>query len=363
MESFTDKRIILNISGEIFETRESTLHRFPRTLLGNQEKRKQLFDGNQYFLNRNRNAFEAILYFYQSHGRLTRPANVGFETFETECKYFELPDFAINEMKIKEGLLINDEKFEFDSNSLLHRIWEFTERPDSSKAAQILAIYSYSMVLLSVVIACIESLPIVQDWIVQNNLRDLQAYIEYTINGWFLLELLIRIVACPRKCKFFTAPMNIVDALSVGPYFIMKIINWEASYHRVLRVLRFLRMFRLFRIGKHSQRMKLVGKILMSTIDDIKELLLCLVIVIIFGGSIVYYAEMGQRMTEFTSIPQALWWAVQTVVVLGYGDIVPCTLIGKISASFFMVFGALTIALPVLSVVTKFSTIYRTNTK
>ena len=365
MESSNGKRIILNISGEIFETRETTLDRFPRTLLGNPKKRKQFLalDGKEYYFNRNRGAFEAILYFYQSGGRLTCPANVEFETFENECNYFELPDSVINEMKIKEGLFIRKVKYELESNSFLNRVWKFTERPESSRGAQIFALFSHSMILLSVIHACLESLPVVQRWMSQNSLRHLQVYLEYAMNGWFLFELLLRIAASPKKCKFFKAPMNIIDVLSVGPYVIMKIINWQVSYHKVLRVLRFLRMFRLFRIGKHSQRMKLVGKIFMSTVDDIKELLLCLVIVIIFGGSIVYYAEMDQRMTNFTSIPQALWWAVQTVVVLGYGDIVPTTLIGKITASLFMVFGALTIALPVLSVVTKFSTIYKMNTK
>ena len=363
METSSD-RIIINISGEIFETREATLDRFPSTLLGNSEKRKNFlnFDPNQYFFDRNRNAFEAILYFYQSNGRLNRPTNVGLETFEYECKFFELPPSSIKAMKVKEGLFVEKEKQESESSSFLQNIWQFTEKPESSKGAQVFALFSFSMILLSIILACLESMPVVQNWFIDNNHRYVSTYLEYTLNGWFLFELLLRAAASPSKCEFFKAPMNIVDILAIVPYFILKTINEQISYHKVLRVLRFLRMFRLFRIGKHSKRMQLVGKILISTIDDIKELLLCLIIVIIFGGSIVYYAEMDQKRTNFTSIPQALWWAVQTVVVLGYGDIIPCTLLGKIFAAFFMVFGALTIALPVLSVVTKFSNIYKSNT-
>ena len=365
MNLLNGRRIILNISGEIFETRETTLDKYPTTLLGNPERRKKFFtfESNQYFFNRNRNAFGAILYFYQSNGRLTRPPDIEFQTFENECKFFELPKFAINEMKIKEGLFIEKDNCQSGSNSFLNKIWQLTEKPESSNWARAFGLFSYSMILLSIIMACLESIRAIKHWLQQSNHRNLQSYLEYTLNGWFLFELLLRIAASPSKYKFVKAPMNIVDALAVVPYFIMKLINWQVSYYRVLRVLRFLRLFRLLRIGRHSQRMKLVGKILVSTLDDFKELLLCLVIVVIFGGSIVYHVEMEQRTTNFTSIPQGLWWAVQTVVVLGYGDIVPSTLIGKMFASFFMVFGALTIALPVLSVVTKFSAIYKTNTK
>lgn len=341
------------------------MDRFPHTLLGNPEKRSEFLsvEPNHYFFNRNRHAFEAILYFYQSNGRLTRPANVGFETFESECDYFELPTVAIKEMRTKEGLFVSKEKRRSDSRSILANAWKFTEKPESSCGAQIFALFSFSMILVSVVIACLESVAAVQKWIVANGTKNLLLYVDDALNGWFLFEFLLRFVVSPSKSDFIKAAMNIVDALAAIPYFVVKVANGDVSYYRILRVLRFLRVFRLFRIGKHSKRMKLVGEILITIVDDVKELLLCLLIVIIFGGSIVYYTEMDQKRTNFTSIPQALWWAVQTVVVLGYGDIVPGTLVGKLFASFFMVFGALTIALPVLSVVTKFSNIYKINTK
>ena len=363
MEVSPRERITLNISGEIFETWAATLGRFPRTLLGDPTKRNSFFcfNTNQYFFNRNRAAFEGILYFYQSNGRLSRPSNVGFETFESECKYFELPDVAIKEMKLKEGMFISKGRKQIPSSNLQGIIWKFVERPESSRAAKAFAIFSLSMILLSVIIACLESIPDVQKWLRRNKREKIQLYMEYALNSWFLLELIVRVIVSPSKYQFFKTPVNIIDTLAVVPYFIMSSIHGELYYHRILRTLRFVRIFRLFRLGRQSKRMKLVGKILVSTVDDIKELLLCLVIVIIFGGSIVFYAEMDRDKTEFKSIPDALWWAVQTVVVLGYGDIVPTTLLGKLFAAFFMVFGALTIALPVLSVVTKFSAIYATN--
>ena len=66
-------RVVLNISGEIFETHESTLARFPTSLLGNKPARLQYFHSDHYFFERNRVCFEAILHFYQSNGTLNCP--------------------------------------------------------------------------------------------------------------------------------------------------------------------------------------------------------------------------------------------------------------------------------------------------
>jgi hypothetical protein len=85
-------KVILNVSGLHFETRASTLHRYPNTLLGDRQRRAQFFDymNNEYFFERHRSSFEAILYFYQSGGRLTRPEHISAEIFLEEIKFFDL---------------------------------------------------------------------------------------------------------------------------------------------------------------------------------------------------------------------------------------------------------------------------------
>ena len=62
--------MLLSISGEIYETRIKTLERFPKTLLGDRDKRMHYYSemSKLYFLNRNRIFFDAILFYYQSNG-------------------------------------------------------------------------------------------------------------------------------------------------------------------------------------------------------------------------------------------------------------------------------------------------------
>ncbi|KXJ25165.1 Potassium voltage-gated channel subfamily A member 1 [Exaiptasia diaphana] len=95
-----DDRIVINVSGQIFETREETLARFPNSLLGSHGKRHNYYipEFNEYFFNRNRTAFEAILYYYQSHGKLRRPNEVPIKVFKQEIEFFELGDDILHAM-------------------------------------------------------------------------------------------------------------------------------------------------------------------------------------------------------------------------------------------------------------------------
>jgi hypothetical protein len=74
----SSERVVINVSGLKFETQLQTLNNFPRTLLGNPNRRVRFFDPlrNEYFFDRNRPSFDAILYYYQSNGRLRRPNHV-----------------------------------------------------------------------------------------------------------------------------------------------------------------------------------------------------------------------------------------------------------------------------------------------
>ena len=82
------ERVIINVSGLRVETQLRTLERFPDTLLGDPARRDRYFDPlrNEYFFDRNRPSFDAILYYYQSAGRLRRPINVPLDVFSEEVR-------------------------------------------------------------------------------------------------------------------------------------------------------------------------------------------------------------------------------------------------------------------------------------
>lgn len=102
------QRIVINVSGQRHETQLRTLERFPDTLLGNAAKRRRYWDRrrSEIYLDRHRPSFQAVLYYYQSGGRLRRPIEVPDDVFLEELEFYEISDSAIVEYKVKEGFLM-----------------------------------------------------------------------------------------------------------------------------------------------------------------------------------------------------------------------------------------------------------------
>ena len=95
--SLVDCTIInINVSGKIYQTYDATLRRYPETLLGSPAIREAYYDRikGEYFFDRHRSCFTAILYYYQSEGMLIRPVNLSPDVFMQECSFFGLGEEA-----------------------------------------------------------------------------------------------------------------------------------------------------------------------------------------------------------------------------------------------------------------------------
>ena len=253
----------INISGEIFETYVETLERFPTTLLGDKQKRCKYLCAHpqQYFFERNRRCFEAILYFYQSYGTLNCPIGMSIEQFADECRFFKLPEKFINHMRLKEGifppLLKPKESKNVPTNSLRSRLRDLVEDPATSSAAWSFGMISLVIIWSSIITASIETLPVFRP----NS--EIWSTIELSINIWFVLELFLRASLSDDITKFLKDLLNIVDVLALLPYFLLLIpkFNTLAKLARTLKTLKFLRVCRLFRFTKHSKRLIVALKI------------------------------------------------------------------------------------------------------
>ena len=124
------ERVVINVSGLRFETQLKTLNQFPDTLLGSPQKRNRYYDPlrNEYFFDRNRPSFDAILYFYQSGGRLRRPVNVPLDVFSEEIKFYELGESAFERYREDEGFIKEEEK-PLPQNEFQRRVWLLFEYP------------------------------------------------------------------------------------------------------------------------------------------------------------------------------------------------------------------------------------------
>ena len=101
------EKVAFNISGLRFETRRRTLARFPDTLLGDRARLDRYYDPvrDEYFFDRNRSSFDAILHYYQSSGRLRRPLTVPLDVFTDEIRFYELGEDVIEKYLVEEGFV------------------------------------------------------------------------------------------------------------------------------------------------------------------------------------------------------------------------------------------------------------------
>jgi len=101
-----DERVTINVSGLRFETRRSTLARYPGTLLGNSHRRRQHYDPAtaEYFFERGRHTFDALLYYYQSGGNLHRPVSVPLDVFIDDLRFYQLDEKTIEKCCANEGI-------------------------------------------------------------------------------------------------------------------------------------------------------------------------------------------------------------------------------------------------------------------
>lgn len=166
------ERLAINVSGMRYETQLRTLAQFPDSLLGDPRRRLRYFDPlrNELFLDRSRVCFDAVLYFYQSGGRLRRPANVPLDMFLEELRFYELGEEIIDRYKGDEGFPKEEERI-LPANDLQRRLWMLFEYPESSGGARIIAIVSVMVIVISILIFCLETLPEFQNEKEQREVR------------------------------------------------------------------------------------------------------------------------------------------------------------------------------------------------
>ncbi|CAO2606672.1 Potassium voltage-gated channel subfamily A member 5 [Lemmus lemmus] len=400
--SLHHQRVLINISGLRFETQLGTLAQFPNTLLGDPAKRLRYFDPlrNEYFFDRNRPSFDGILYYYQSGGRLRRPVNVSLDVFADEIRFYQLGDEAMERFREDEGFIKEEEK-PLPRNEFQRQVWLIFEYPESSGSARAIAIVSVLVILISIITFCLETLPEFKDErelllpapgangsgadapsygptvapLLPRTLADPFFIVETTCVIWFTFELLVRFFACPSKAEFSRNIMNIIDIVAIFPYFIT--LGTELAEQQpggggqngqqamslaILRVIRLVRVFRIFKLSRHSKGLQILGKTLQASMRELGLLIFFLFIGVILFSSAVYFAEADNQGSHFSSIPDAFWWAVVTMTTVGYGDMRPITVGGKIVGSLCAIAGVLTIALPVPVIVSNFNYFYHRET-
>ena len=127
----------------------------------------------------------------------------------------------------------------------------------------------------------------------------------------------------------------------------------------MVQVFRIARIMRIFKLARRSVGLQSMAYTVKNSWQDLFLLASLIMIGMMVFGSLEYYIEMDEEDTGFYSIPQGMWWAVQTLTSLGYGDFPVQTIPGKLFGSMCAVSGVLVLALPIPIVVDNFADYYK----
>jgi voltage-gated potassium channel len=175
--------------------------------------------------------------------------------------------------------------------------------------------------------------------------------IEYGLRVWVAAEHAPHRHSSERKARwqFVSSPLGVIDLLAVLPFWFALVLPGD------LRVVLVFRMVRFLKLARYSPAMR---SLLDALYSERRASFGCFVILLgatLLAASVMHVVEGHAQPDKFGTIPEAMWWAIVTLGTIGYGDVVPVTVLGRIVASVTIFVGLIMVALPIGIVATAFA--------
>ncbi|MDR2602732.1 MAG: ion transporter [Spirochaetaceae bacterium] len=167
----------------------------------------------------------------------------------------------------------------------------------------------------------------------------------------FTVEYLLRIWTSAYKypdsrhpvIRYIFSLMAIIDLAAIIPFYLPFVVNLDLRY---LRVLRLFRLLRVLKLNRYNNSLAMIGRVLKNEKEKMFMTLFIITVLLLLASSTMYYFENAVQPEYFPNIPATLWWAVATLTTVGYGDVYPITIQGKILSGIIAILGIGLVALP-----------------
>lgn len=169
----------------------------------------------------------------------------------------------------------------------------------------------------------------------------------------FTIEYVLRFVTAERKTDYVFSFYGIIDLVCILPFCVSAwtgpwIGTGQPEDFAVIRGFRFLRIFRIMKVGRYNKALDRFGKAVSSMKQELLVFLMVVLMLVCVSGMGVYYFEYDPHKPDgdFQTVLDGLWWAVATLTTVGYGDVYPQTIGGKLFSSVAVLCGLGIVAVP-----------------
>ena len=226
-----------------------------------------------------------------------------------------------------------------------YELLEDDESPSAHRRAVDLGLIT--LIVIAVVAAALESVPdIYARWALSF------VSIEFCLAAIFSLEYLLRLWVCVEdragrysqpflgRLRYALTPSALVDLFAILPMYVAFLMPDSLIF------LRTLRLVRIIKLTRYSPAIALLEVVIYNQRSALAAGATIVFALLMIVSGFAYLAESRVQPEAFGTIPDAMWWTVVTMTTVGYGDVTPVTLAGKLIAAVASFAGLALIALP-----------------
>lgn len=192
------------------------------------------------------------------------------------------------------------------------------------------------LIILSLIAFSLETLPNLSD-----DTRGWLNRFEILSVALFTIEYCLRVAVASPKRNYVLSFFGIIDLLAIIPYFLGLTVDL-----RTIKSLRLLRLFRILKLARYSAAARRFHRALLIAKEEVILFLGAALILLYLAAVGIYQFESEAQPKDFGSVFHCLWWAVATLTTVGYGDVYPVTVGGKVFTFVILVIGLGVISVP-----------------
>ena len=222
---------------------------------------------------------------------------------------------------------------------------------DGDVASRVVDLFLVTLITVSLIAVVLESIPLFE-----RRYEALFYWIEVVTVSVFTVEYVLRVwsavedpvyatdgIGILPRLRFIVSANALIDLVAILPFYLFTLGLFGSVDMRFLRAVRLLRILKLTR---YSSAFEMLATCCRENLRSLGAAFFVLLTVMLLAASGMYFFERQSQPVAFGSIPAAMWWAFATLTTVGYGDVTPVTVGGKIFGALITVVGVGMVALP-----------------